>query len=270
MRTPLKFTCLIPVWGGDDAAHFTEAMSSLAASTRLPDDVLICQDGPAPEPLRAAVRTAARVLRARVVVNPGPRGLQHNLNHGLAAVRTPWVARFDADDVNLPGRFATQTAYLVDHPEVTVLGGTIVEFFPDGRSRRKVMPPDHARILRFARWRNPINHMTAMFHIDAVRAVGGYPDIPFKEDYGLWLKLLGAGARFANLPDDLVRARLGDEFHRRRAGLRNLGSEVAIHALKRRVPGMGALPATAALAARSAALALAGPARLAYEWGLRR
>lgn len=267
---PVAFTCLTPVWAGDDAADFAAAMASLAASTLAPDAVIIAQDGPIPKLLADAVARAGRQTGARVIVNPGTRGLQHNLNHAMTAVTTPYVARLDADDLNLPGRFAAQVAFATGHPRVDAFGGAIEEFHPDGRSRLKATPLTHEAILRFAAWRNPINHMTAFIRTDAFLAAGGYPDIPLKEDYGLWLAMLARGAQLANLPDVLARARLGPTFHRRRAGWGNLASERAIHRLKAAVPGMDPTAAALALAARSAILALPGPARLAYATGLRR
>jgi hypothetical protein len=264
------FTCLTPVWAGDDPRFFTAAMHSLTASSLAPSEILICQDGPLPSALEEAMGAAVRALGARVTVNPGPRGLHHNLNHAMSAVGTPYVARFDADDLNLPDRFEAQAAFARAHPEVAAFGGDIIEFWPDGRGRRKTMPTTHAAILRYARWRNPINHMTAFFRTEAFFAAGGYPDIPLKEDYGLWLAMLSRGERLANLGRELVRARLNEGFHGRRAGRKNLRSEWALHGLRRRIPGVGAPGAAMALAARSAALAAAGPARLIYEWGLRR
>ena len=266
----LAFTCVIPVWAGDSAAAFGQALDSLTASGRAPDEILICQDGPLPAALADLVSGAGARLGARVTVNPGPRGLQHNLNHAMAEVRTPYAARFDADDINLPDRFALQVEYAAAHPDIAALGGTIVEFAPDGATRRKTMPLTHEAIVRYAAWRNPINHMTAFLRLDAFRAVGGYPDIRRKEDYGLWLRMLAAGARLANLPDDLVRARLGEGLHHRRAGLGNLASEWAIYGLKRRTPDLNAGAAAAALLARSATLALRGATRLAYDGVLRR
>jgi hypothetical protein len=265
----VAFTCLVPVWRGDEAEDFSAAMQSLGASTVAPDAIVIAQDGPLPAPLLAAVERAAETSRSRRVVNTGPPGLHHNLNHAMGAVETPYVARFDADDLNLPGRFAAQIAFARSHPEVAAFGGAIVEFAPDGRTRRKVAPVTHTAILRHAAWRNPINHMTAFFRRDAFLAAGGYPDIPCKEDYGLWLAMLARGERLANLPQVLVHARLGENFHRRRSGLRNLASERALHRLKRTTPGLDPRASAVALVARSAALTLPGPARLAY-WGLRR
>jgi hypothetical protein len=265
----VAFTCLVPVWRGDDPDAVAAAMRSIANSTLVPDAIVIAQDGPLPAPLLSAVDRAAGASKARWVVNAGPPGLHHNLNSAMEAVETPYVARFDADDLNLPDRFATQVAYARAHPEVAAFGGAILEFASDGRTRHKATPMKHEAILRFAAWRNPINHMTAFFRRDAFLAAGGYPDIPRKEDYGLWLAMLARGERLANLPQVLVHARLGEDFHRRRAGFDNFASERALHRLKRAVPGLDPRASAVARVARSAALALPGPARLAY-WGVRR
>jgi len=268
--TGTAFTCVVPVWGGDGAAALAEALASIAASSVRPQAVIVAQDGPLPPGLEAVVAGVVRAMDARVVLNGGRRGLQHNLNNAIARVSTPYVARLDADDVNLPGRFAAQVDFAAHHPEVAAFGGAIEEFGPKGRTRLKPVPLTHAAILRYAAWRNPINHMTAFFRTDAFLAVGGYPDIPLKEDYGLWLAMLARGARLANLAETLVRARLGADFPGRRAGWRNLASERAIHRLKRDVPGIDPAASTAALVARSALLALPAGARLAYATVLRR
>ncbi len=264
------FTCLIPVWEGDDPAQFAEAIESLSASTLRPDATIICQDGALPASLTDRVAIARTRLNARVVVNPGPRGLSHNLNHALAEVETPYAARLDADDINLPQRFALQSAFAATHPEIAAFGGAIAEFDPSGRSRVKVLPTEHAAMLRFARWRNPINHMTAFFRVQAVRDAGGYPHVQGKEDYGLWLTLLARGEGLGNLAEVLVRARLGANFHKRRAGLGNLATEWALYDLKRRSALLRGPSAAAALALRGGALAFPGAARWIYDGILRR
>lgn len=267
---PWAFSCLIPIHRGDNVEHFVAAMESIGASSLAPAEILICQDGALPAPLGDAVASCMRRFGARLTVSSGPEGLQHNLNDAMTAVRTPWVARADADDLNSPDRFAAQVSFLKESPHIAALGGGILEFWPDGRSRRKHMPLTHAEIVRWARWRNPINHMTAFFRKDVFVECGGYPDIRSKEDYGLWLAMIGRGALLANLPQDLVRARLGKRFYQRRSGLMNFRSELALYELKRRIPDIGPAAAAVALVGRSCALAMSGPARLVYELGLRR
>jgi glycosyltransferase involved in cell wall biosynthesis len=266
----MAFTCLLPVWAGDDARQFLQAVLSLVRNTSPPAHIVLCEDGELPAPLEAAAAAVARKFKAIRSRNPGPRGLHANLNQGARLVATPWICRADADDINLPNRLAAQAAFLEAHPEVSVLGGDITEFWPDGATRVKSTPQRHDDIVRYARFRNPINHMTAVFSHDAFRACGGYPAIDFKEDYALWLTMIRNGYRLANLGESLVRARLGTTFYERRAGWRNLRSEWALFRIKRLIPGIGLAPAAMALVARSGALADVGLSRAAYETVLRR
>ncbi len=265
----LAFTCVVPVHAGDDPAHFRAAMDSIAASSLRPAQVLIAQDGDLPAPLAALVEDC-RARGARVTRSPGPKGLQHNLNHAMSQITTPWIARADADDINRRDRFAQQTRFLEENPTIAVLGGGIVEFWPDGRSRAKMMPLTHEAIVRWARWRNPINHMTAFVRADAFAACGGYPDLTIKEDYGLWLGMIQRGYLLANLATPLVEARLGADFYRRRSGARNLSSELGLFRIKRRIRRIGWWRAWLAMIARAAILTAAGPSRLVYERILRR
>ena len=269
MRT-IEFTCLLPVHEADDVSFFRQAVLSVAASTLKPAEILICQDGNAPPALEAAIHDCIAQFGARLTRNPGPIGLHHNLNHALKLARTPWIARCDADDLNAPHRFEAQAQYLMAKPEVSVLGGDLIEFWPDGRERRKTMPLTHPEIVSLAKWRNPINHNTVFYRTEVILSCGGYPELSLKEDYALWLRLIGRGVEFANIRDDLVRARLGPSFYRRRTGARNFRSEWELHKIRTAIPGMGGAVAAGALIARSCALVSSGPTRLVYEWGLRR
>ena len=61
----------------------------------------------------------------------------------------------------------------------------------------------HEAILRDLFVESPFVHPSVMFRRDAVLAVGGYRDLGWAEDYDLWLRLAGAGVRFARLPEEL-------------------------------------------------------------------
>jgi len=170
------------------------------------------------------IRTQVLVHRLRANV-----GLARALNAGLALVSTQWVVRADADDINLTDRLECQAAYAHTHPEVDVFGGYICEYTADGvmLGCRKV-PLESTIIRLWSKRRNPFNHMTVAFRADIVRDHGGYPDIYLREDYGLWAKLLGTGAVFANIDKVLVHATTGIEMYRRRGGLRYAKGEVGL------------------------------------------
>ena len=81
-------------------------------------------------------------------------------------------------------------------------------------------------IKKISRWRNPINHMAVAYRKKAVFSVGLYPDIKFKEDYALWLKMIASNKKIINIPKVLVDATVGSEMYSRRTGLGHLKSEL--------------------------------------------
>jgi hypothetical protein len=87
------------------------------------------------------------------------------------------------------------------------------------------LPATHEELLRYARTRNPINQPTVMLRRSAVLAAGNYRSLGQVEDYELWARMLGGGARLANITEPLVLFRSGRGMYARRGGLRHLPSE---------------------------------------------
>ena len=123
------------------------------------------------------------------------------MNLGLRYCEGKYVIRCDADDVNVSERFKILVKEFIRH-EVDVLGSQVLEFSTGQEgSFQKLVPTKHNEIKSFALYRNPINHMSVIFRKSSVLAVGGYPYILFKEDYGLWLKMIDDGYIFENLQE---------------------------------------------------------------------
>jgi glycosyltransferase involved in cell wall biosynthesis len=244
------FSCLLPVYHRDDPDYLHDALLSIVENSLAPQRIIICEDGDIPSTLDTVIRAFQHFELLRVK-NTGSRGLHHNLNNALSFVETPWLCRCDADDINMPDRFEKQVNYLRLNHNIDVLGTDIIDFDPDGRTGRKSMPVTPERVARWAGRRNPINHMTAFVRTEAIKACGGYPDVPFKEDYALWLTMLARGYQLDNIPEVLVRARMGKNFHARRAGWHNFRSEGAILKRKLSVPQISAADAITFFAIRS-------------------
>jgi len=100
------------------------------------------------------------------------------------------------------------------------LGGYMEEFCEDASfSKVKTMPIGIDEIRSYARFRNPLNHMTVMLRKSAIIEAGNYRHYPFLEDYDLWSRVLAKGYHIDNLPEVLVRARVGNELYGRRGGV---------------------------------------------------
>jgi glycosyltransferase involved in cell wall biosynthesis len=218
----VKLSVLMSVYYKDNAGYLAESLNSVFQQTLQPDEVVLVQDGPLSDELLVVAAQAVKEHGDLLKVIPLPVnvGLQNALNEGLKHCSGEWVARMDADDVCLPERFKVQMEHLAEDPDIDVIGSWIDERdekLETSIACRKV-PQQNDKIIAYAKWRNPMNHMTVMFRKDAVLAAGGYPDCLKFEDYALWATMLKEGFIFANIPRVLLLARTGEDFYDRRSG----------------------------------------------------
>ena len=136
----------------------------------------------------------------------------------------------DADDISVPDRFEKQLSYIVEHPEVSVIGGQIEEFIgsTDNIVGKRVVPEDDHMVKRYLRRRCPFNHVTILLNSHMVKEAGNYQDWHYNEDYFLYCRMLLNGAVFHNLPDTLVYVRVGEEMYKRRGGWKYFKSEAKL------------------------------------------
>lgn len=233
------FSVLLPVYAGDRPAFFARALRSVSADQHLrPAQIVIVRDGPVPTALERLIDASldgeavagVPVVAVRIGRN---RGLAGALAQGLRACRHEIVARADADDISLPGRFAAQIPLVAGDgggDPLDLLGAAIREFDSDERAPGvvRVLPADADEIRRVARFRDPFNHPTVVYRKTAVAAAGGYRELAKMEDYWLFARMLQAGARVGNLEEPLVLYRVGAGAYRRRGGVEMLRSELAL------------------------------------------
>jgi len=228
------FTVLMAVYGGDDPRLFGDALTSLFGNTMQPKTVIIVVDGPVTSELAGVLSDfEIKYTQLKIIKLKQNQGLTLALNQGLANVMTEWVARADADDINLPDRFERMFAKISElNGSVDIIGSAIDEVDTDGtKITARVLPASHDQIVNFAIRRNPFNHMTTVFRTELAKRVGGYPDLYGREDYGLWAKMISAGARCNNLTESTVRATTGTKFFERRGGFRYACGEYQLQKL---------------------------------------
>uniref|UniRef100_UPI0025F79E3A glycosyltransferase n=1 Tax=uncultured Actinomyces sp. TaxID=249061 RepID=UPI0025F79E3A len=230
------FSVLLPVYRGDCADFLRRSLASVTVEQTLPpDEVLIVRDGPVPGELDDVLAAARRGelsggVPVRVLELAENAGLALALDAGLEHVAHEVVARQDADDISVPERFATQLPLLAAGYDL--IGSAIREFSEEtdtgGVVRRQ--PADPERIRRAMTLRDPFNHPSVVYRASAVRAAGGYEPLDLMEDYWLFARMIRDGVRATNVPDVLVRYRVGAGAYARRGGGRLLHSELELQA----------------------------------------
>jgi glycosyltransferase involved in cell wall biosynthesis len=264
-----QFSLLLPVYHRDHPDHLRRAFTSaVQEQTRIPDEVVLVRDGPLGEPLAQAVDevTATCPVPVNRIDLPTNVGLGPALDAGMRACRHDVIARMDADDISLPERFARQLPLIESGADI--VGSALIEFDQDEDVVVGVRTPPTTEdeIRSWARFHQPFNHPTVVFRRACVLAAGGYEDLPLLEDYWLFARMIQSGAHLANVPDPLVKYRVGAGAYHRRGGYALLRSEVE---LQRRLLEVGFLTRsqfTRNLAVRGAyRLVPAGLRRYAYR-----
>ena len=172
------------------------ALESMCEQSHENLEVLLVLNGSDRATRQAAHELAAGDRRTRVL-ELEHASLAAAINLGLKQASHTLVARMDADDWSHPQRIEQQYERMIDNPSLAALGTAYEIVGPDGQRYGVMTPPtDPAE----ARWRllisNPFAHGSMMLRRDAVLALGGYDErFERAQDYELWVRLSGRGAR---------------------------------------------------------------------------
>lgn len=227
MNNP-AFTVLMSVYKKEDPSYFDLSLQSILVNqTLLPDEMVLICDGPLTDALYAVIDKYQKLFPEilKVFKLENNVGLGQALNYGLEKCSYEWIARADSDDVCAPNRFEKQIDYVKTH-DVDILSSYIDEFDSDYTKpiRIKTMPLTHEELVKMAKFRNPINHMTAMFKKETVLKAGSYVHLPYVEDYYLWVRAIANGTKLANINECLVHARVGNGMAKRRGNKKSIDS----------------------------------------------
>ena len=227
-----KYSVLMSLYWKERPEYLRSALDSMVSQTVLPDEIVLVEDGPLTEELYAVVKEYREKNPGlfHPVVNEKNLGLGPALAAGLQECRNELVARMDTDDISLPDRCEKQLRAMEEDPGLAVVGGQIEEFVDetDRIVGKRVVPCTDEEIRAYLTKRCPFNHVAVMLRKSSVLEVGNYVECFWNEDYHLWVRLALSGARFANLPETLVKVRTGRDMYRRRGGRKYFQSEKQI------------------------------------------
>lgn len=216
----MGFSVLMSVYKKEKPEYLAEALDSVLKQTLVPDEIVLIEDGPLTAGLESIIETYKKEFPKLITFQFAENvQLGRALARGVELCSNELIARMDTDDIAMPDRFERQYGYMEEHPEIAVCGGWLEEFNDAGTySKVKRMPEEGSELLTYAKYRNPLNHMTVMFRRRAVLEAGNYQHFPLLEDYTLWNRILAGGGQIHNLPCVLVRMRTNDGVYDRRGG----------------------------------------------------
>lgn len=212
MKTAPETTVIVVAYNHAD--FVVEALESVRAQSLQPSRVVVVDDGSSDETVRTVRGWAMQTGHPVELVHDGENhGLCRRLNEALATVETPLYTYLSADDRMRSDRLAKQVARWQESGERAV--GVYSHARRIDRGSEPLLPEYrelhdwprsedlegriHTGLLRQC-W---IPAASVLLSTEAVRAVGGYDERWFFEDYDLWLRLAAQG-EFLIVDESLV------------------------------------------------------------------
>lgn len=197
---------VLPVYNA--APFLDEAVTSILEQDFRDFECIAIDDGSTDASAEILDEYGRRDARLRVLHQPNA-GIVETLNRGIGLARAPLIARMDADDVCLPGRFAVQMSNFSQRDDLGVLGGQVQLIDDEGRLLRLADYPAGGDGLKALLLQgSPVAHPAVMLRKAAIEKAGLYRRaFRHAEDYDLWLRVHERGYAIENLKVPLLRYR---------------------------------------------------------------
>ncbi|MBS1509605.1 MAG: glycosyltransferase [Bacteroidetes bacterium] len=207
MTTP-QLSVIMPAYNA--AQYLREAITSVLQQTFTDFELLVINDG-STDATENIIRSFADA-RIRLINQPHS-GVSAALNLGLLNANAHFIARCDADDINLPQRFAIQLQFLQENPGYVLVGCDAVYIDRHGNFVFNYHYPAYTDddIKKLGYKICPFAHPTVMYKKQAVLDAGMYDVHAHNfEDHLLWRKVVHAG-KVCNIRKKLVQYRFNPE-----------------------------------------------------------
>jgi glycosyltransferase involved in cell wall biosynthesis len=196
----VKISIVMPFYNAE--AYLSESIESILNQTFQDFELLALDDGSTDNGI--SIVKSFNDRRIRLI------SLEHNfiesLNYGLKISRGRYIARMDADDIMLSKRLQIQYDFMEENSDINVCGSWAESF----GSICGIMQQEssHEAIISSLIMNNSLIHPTVIIRKSVFEQLSlNYLDYACAEDYKLWTDLALAGARFANIPEVLLRYR---------------------------------------------------------------
>ena len=217
----MKISVLMSTYCRERHDYLDEAFKSIwTDQTRKPDQIVLVEDGPLTSQLYDVIGYWRNQLGdvLTIIENKCNLGLAESLNNGIKECTGDLIARMDSDDRSAPDRFFLQEKYMVEHPDVDILGGSLEEFNDKGTlSNIRRYPLCMKDVVATIHKASPLGHPSVMFRRRFFENGYKYSNKYYIcEDVSLWFDAVKGGRIINNIPDVILFFRRNDSMMTRR------------------------------------------------------
>jgi len=190
--------------------YLDEAIQSVLTQTYTNFEFIIINDGSTDETLNI-IKAYSNQDKRIVLINRKNKGLVYSLNEGIDMASGEYIARMDADDISLPGRFKQQVEYMISE-NLDICGGHYFLINEDGAiNGLNLTPRTHDMCCLSMISKVPFAHPSVIIKKEFIDKHGlryGQSKYKISEDFDLWIRLFNNGAIFGNVDDVVIKYRV--------------------------------------------------------------
>jgi glycosyltransferase involved in cell wall biosynthesis len=230
----ITISALVVLSQSDDKNFFMECLNSLHRCVEALDEIVLVFNGLLDNELEKNINLLFRGsnCKLQIIHTNNFYGFAIALNIGLKHISSDWIMRIDPDDICLVNRVSV-FKFLLNFNDFDIFSSSVLLYSRLNHSIKVKHYPNFTGDYKKYLWlKNPIAHPSSIIKKSIILKHGGYREIPFMEDYDLWLRLSKANASFFNINLPLIKFNV-DQLSRRRRRLQVLKSEIKILKIKR-------------------------------------
>lgn len=223
-----KYSVLMSVYYKENPTYLRESIESILNQTVKTNDFVLVEDGKLTKELEEVVTWYEKKFPNifNVVRLEKNAGLGPAIAIEIEKCKNELIARMDSDDISVPERCEKELLTFSNDCSLDMVGSNIIEFTDDilNIQSYRILPELDSEIKKYMRRRNPFGHPSVMFKKSKVLEAGNYRAYYLCEDYDIWIRMARIGAKFYNIQENLVYMRIGEDFYKRRGGIKYLKS----------------------------------------------
>lgn len=209
-----KVALLIPHYNNPDG--LIKSIKSIQSSEKI--DIVVVDDGSSinqinEEKTISCFKASGKIFFLNLQIN---QGIEFALNHGIDYILKNknylFIARLDCGDLCLQNRFKIQEKFLLNNPEIKLLGCNAEAVNKEGNLQYTTIFPEKHKVIIDKMYINSMFlHPCVMFSTQIISIIGKYPlNYKYAEDYAFFFKIIKK-FKTHNLQETLVQYEINTE-----------------------------------------------------------
>ncbi|MBP6128159.1 glycosyltransferase family 2 protein [Flavobacterium sp.] len=198
MSNNILISVLIPTYNVEK--YIYDAIESVILQSHTNIEIIVVDDCSTDNTYSILQNISLIEPRLKLFRNDQNSGIVKTLNFALSIASGEYIVRMDGDDLSENLKFEKQIDFLLENPDVSLVGCNVFSIDENGKVLNKVRLANNVYCTK-----KLLNYVSPVLHIwmckkEIYNILEGYRELGGSEDYDFLLRLNAKGYKFCNIP----------------------------------------------------------------------